>query len=100
MKSRLFLLATALTSILAASQNDPYAAFGQAKKLARIWGSRLVDVGPLGHINADSDIRNWPYGRYLLDRLRAAVTPYPAPLLAGRNADHLAPQGTRLEIGR
>ena len=88
------------TSILAASQNDPYIPFGQAKKLARIWGSRLVDVGPLGHINADSGIGNWPYGRYLLDRLIAAVAPRPAALVPGRNADHLAPHETRLEIGR
>ena len=88
------------TSILAASQNDPYIPFGQAKKLARIWGSRLVDVGPLGHINADSGIGNWPYGRYLLDRLIAAVAPRPAALVPGRNADHLAARETRLEIGR
>ena len=88
------------TSILAASQNDRYIEFGQAKKLARIWGSRFVDVGPLGHINADSGIGNWPYGRYLLDRLIAAVAPHPAPLLPGRNADHFIHQQNRLEIGR
>ena len=88
------------TSILAASQNDPYIAFGQAKRLARIWGSRLVDVGPLGHINADSGIGDWPYGRYLLERLTAAVAPRPTPLLPGRNADLLTPHDTRLEIGR
>lgn len=88
------------TSILAASQNDRYIEFGQAKKLARIWGSRFVDVGPLGHINADSGIGDWPYGRYLLDRLLAAVTPRPAPLLAGRNADQFTTYENRLEIGR
>ena len=88
------------TSILAASQNDRYITFGQARRLARIWGSRLVDVGPLGHINADSGIGNWPYGRYLLDRLIAAVVPRPAALVPGRNADHLAARETRLEIGR
>lgn len=52
-----------------ASQNDPYATFGQAKRMARKWGSRLIDAGPLGHINADSGLRNWPYGRYLLEQL-------------------------------
>ena len=88
------------TSILAASQNDRYIEFGQAKKLARIWGSRFVDVGPLGHINADSGIHDWPYGRYLLDRLLAAVTPRSAPLLPGRNAEQFAAQPNRLEIGR
>lgn len=87
------------TSILAASQNDPYISYGHAKRLARIWGSRLVDVGHLGHINADSDIGNWPYGRYLLERLTAAVAPR-QPLIAGGNVDLLTPHETRLEIGR
>lgn len=89
------------TSILAASRNDPYVCFGHARRLARIWGSRLVDVGYLGHINADSDIGDWPYGRYLLDRLTTAVSPAPAPLIAGGNADMLAGAGSRpLDIGR
>lgn len=56
-------------SILAASQNDHYASFGQSRKMARLWGSRFVDAGWLGHINADSGLAAWPFGRYLLDRL-------------------------------
>lgn len=66
-------------SIVAASSNDPYASFGVAKRFARKWGSRLVDAGPIGHINAKSDIGDWPYGRYLLNHLvdetRSAVEP-------------------------
>lgn len=89
------------TSILAASQNDPYVCFGHARRLARIWGSRLVDVGYLGHINADSGIADWPYGRYLLDRLTAAVAPAPLPLIRGGNADMLSAATERsLDIGR
>ncbi|KPL66780.1 hypothetical protein SZ64_00870 [Erythrobacter sp. SG61-1L] len=56
-------------SILVASGNDPYASFGKARRMARTWGSRLIDAGPLGHINAQSNIRDWPYGRFLLRRL-------------------------------
>lgn len=56
-------------SILAASRDDPYASFGQSRKMARLWGSRLVDAGWLGHINADSGIAAWPFGRHLLERL-------------------------------
>lgn len=67
-------------SVVAASRNDPYASFGQAKRIARKWGSRLVDAGPVGHINAASDLSNWPYGKYLLGQLIAEVTPPPAPL--------------------
>lgn len=66
-------------SILAASEDDPYATFGQSRKMARLWGSRLVNAGWLGHINADSNIGAWPFGRYLLEQLalnlsRATIT--------------------------
>ena len=88
-------------SILVASRNDPYAGFGRAKRMARIWGSRLIDAGPLGHINADSNIRDWPYGRYLVNRLIALVAPVQPPLLPGGAAEMLAAQApARLEIGR
>lgn len=56
-------------SLLVASTDDPYAAMGQSKRMARKWGSQLVDAGPLGHINAASGIGNWPYGKFLLRRL-------------------------------
>ncbi len=56
-------------SILVASEDDPYAAFGQSRKMARLWGSRFVNAGWLGHINADSRIGDWPFGRYLLQQL-------------------------------
>lgn len=88
-------------SILVASRNDPYIGFGRAREFARTWGSRLVDVGCLGHINADSGIADWPYGRHLLDRLLAAVTPQrrpsKAPIAApsaSRSHDALRPAGT------
>lgn len=56
-------------SILAASRDDPYVSFKLAKKMAWAWGSRLVDVGWLGHINARSGIGHWPFGEFLLERL-------------------------------
>lgn len=88
-------------SILAASRNDPYISFERARKFARKWGSRLVDVGPLGHINAESGIADWPYGKYLLDRLIAAVTPQRPPLLSGRAAETMMHSERReLVIGR
>ena len=74
-------------SFLVASRNDPYVGFGRAKRMARIWGSRLVDAGPMGHINAESGIGDWPYGLFLLRKLIAAVTPHPRPLLAGGAAE-------------
>jgi len=63
----------AFPSILAASRNDPYAEFGHAKKMARLWGSRFADAGWLGHINAESGIADWPFGQHLVNRLLWAV---------------------------
>ena len=41
-------------SILVASRDDRYAAFGRLEGHARAWGSRFVDAGQAGHINARS----------------------------------------------
>jgi predicted alpha/beta hydrolase family esterase len=70
-------------SIVAASRNDPYIAFERARRLARIWKSRFVDAGWLGHINAESGIHAWPFGQFLLRQLKSAVEPLAAPLVAG-----------------
>lgn len=58
-------------SILVASRNDRYAAFGRLEWLARAWGSRFVDAGHCGHINAQSDLGYWPDGEVLLEELIA-----------------------------
>ncbi|MDZ4308125.1 alpha/beta hydrolase [Allopontixanthobacter sp.] len=55
-------------SVLVASEDDPYASFGHSRKMARLWGSRFVNAGWLGHINADSRIGDWPFGRFLLQQ--------------------------------
>ncbi|HVW29308.1 MAG TPA: alpha/beta hydrolase [Polyangiaceae bacterium] len=59
-------------SIVVASRTDPYVRFARAEQIARGWGARLVDVGRLGHINADTDVRDWPEGHRLLEELLAA----------------------------
>lgn len=56
-------------SILVASRNDPYIKFERARRLATFWGSNFVDAGAVGHINAESSLGKWSYGRSLLDRL-------------------------------
>lgn len=53
-------------TLLVGSENDHYCSFEHAQKLARRWGARFVNAGRFGHINADSDIGDWPYGLYLL----------------------------------
>jgi len=47
-------------SIVAASRNDPLAATGRVAGLADDWGSRLVDVGAVGHLNPASGFGHWP----------------------------------------
>ena len=56
-------------AIVVASTNDPYADVGRSEEFARAWGARFVNVGPRGHINADSALGSWPHGRSLLLQL-------------------------------
>ncbi|MFH8473102.1 RBBP9/YdeN family alpha/beta hydrolase [Streptomyces sp. NPDC018000] len=47
-------------SIVAASTNDPLADFDRVAGLARAWGSRLENLGPVGHLNPASGYGEWP----------------------------------------
>ncbi|MFD0337386.1 RBBP9/YdeN family alpha/beta hydrolase [Streptomyces sp. NPDC127117] len=53
-------------SIVAASTNDPLARPDRVAELARAWGSRLVDLGPVGHLNPASGYGEWPQAPELL----------------------------------
>lgn len=77
-------------TILAASRDDPYISFGRARRLARIWKSRFLDAGWLGHINADSSIGAWPFGKFLLDQLKWTIRPWQPPYQSGPNYSALA----------
>jgi predicted alpha/beta hydrolase family esterase len=57
------------SSTLVGSRNDPYCTFEKAQSLANSWGSRFVDHGERGHINAESGLGDWPEGRALLQEL-------------------------------
>jgi len=57
-------------SIVVASRDDPFSELARAQALATAWGSRFVDVGAHGHINADAGFGPWPLGERLLDELR------------------------------
>jgi predicted alpha/beta hydrolase family esterase len=43
-----------------ASSNDPWVSLASARLWAQTWGSDFINVGPLGHINADSGHGPWP----------------------------------------
>lgn len=64
-------------SLLAASHDDRYASFERSAWMARIWGCSLIDVGYLGHINAESGLGEWPQGLALLEALESGCLPQP-----------------------
>jgi predicted alpha/beta hydrolase family esterase len=61
-------------TILAASANDPLCRFERAAELARDWGSRLISLGEVGHLNPASGFGPWPGARPHIDDLDAAAS--------------------------
>jgi len=64
-------------SIVAASRNDPLGKFSRVSALAQGWGSRLVDIGEVGHLNPASGFGPWPLAHALIEQLAQ-----PAPVRA------------------
>jgi uncharacterized protein len=56
-------------SIVAASRNDPLGRFERVAALANAWGSRLVDVGEVGHLNPAAGYGEWPQAEALVRQL-------------------------------
>jgi predicted alpha/beta hydrolase family esterase len=52
-------------SLLVASTNDEYVTLERAAHFAEAWGSRLVVLGPAGHINGAAGYGPWPEGQKL-----------------------------------
>jgi predicted alpha/beta hydrolase family esterase len=59
----------AFPSIVAASTNDALGPVESVRALADAWGSRFVDVGPVGHLNPAAGYGEWPDARSLLGLL-------------------------------
>jgi len=57
------------SSILAASTNDTLGDHDRVRSLGDAWGSRLVDIGAVGHLNPASGYGDWPEAESLLDEL-------------------------------
>ncbi|MEU1431659.1 alpha/beta fold hydrolase [Nocardia sp. NPDC005746] len=53
-------------SIVAASTTDPLASYRRVAGMAEAWGSRLVDLGDVGHLNPASGYGYWPRAEELL----------------------------------
>jgi uncharacterized protein len=56
-------------AICVLSSNDPFGSLAAGQATAAAWGARSVVAGPLGHLNGDSDLGDWPAGRALLAEL-------------------------------
>jgi uncharacterized protein len=53
-------------SVVAASTNDPLGQFDRITELARDWGSRVVSLGDVGHLNPASGYGAWPGAQELI----------------------------------
>ena len=60
-------------SVLAASSNDPLTALERARRFAQDWGSELVELGPVGHLNPASGHGPWPMAAKLIHDLLAQI---------------------------
>lgn len=58
------------------SSNDPYCAPDRAAQMAADWGAELLVLGPLGHLNTESGLGDWPEGRQLLQRITDNRAPW------------------------
>ena len=68
-------------SIVAASRNDPLAAYPYAAALADDWGGRLVDLGCVGHLNPASGFGEWPRADEFIRELSLQTAPVAQRLL-------------------
>jgi hypothetical protein len=62
-------------SIVAASRNDPLARYERVAEFARSWGSKLVDLGEVGHLNPTSGYGDWPQADSLIRELEIPASP-------------------------
>jgi predicted alpha/beta hydrolase family esterase len=60
-------------SLVIASANDPYGTIEYARGKASQWGSGIVEVGELGHVNEASGLEDWPQGKALLTAFAAGI---------------------------
>ena len=72
-------VAQALVGPIVIVAQRPLADYGRILELAGDWGSELVDLGPVGHLNPASGFGDWPRATAFIEQLSA-------PALAGHDA--------------
>ena len=63
----------AFPSLVVGSMNDPYMDPEELAQTATSWGSDLVNLGSVGHINIAAGFGRWPQGYALFDRLKSTA---------------------------
>ena len=73
----------ASTAVLSA--DDAFCSLARGRQIAQGWGSEVVTLTAVGHINGDSGLGDWPAGRSLLQALvqRAGLAPIGASAVPG-----------------
>ncbi|WP_274426841.1 RBBP9/YdeN family alpha/beta hydrolase [Chelativorans sp. YIM 93263] len=62
-------------SIVVASRDDHFGSFEAAEDIAAAWGSKFLDAGEAGHINAESGFGPWPEGTLTFAHFLAKLSP-------------------------
>jgi uncharacterized protein len=104
-------VAFAFPALVVASRDDPYSTIERSRQIADQWGAAFVDAGQLGHINAESDIDDWPEGQALVSLLlsgirdraqlgRLAADLLSAPRPQSKSHKHRTAQGNPLRIAQ
>ena len=61
-------------TIVGASTNDPLGRYERVESLVQSWGSRLVNLGDVGHLNPASGYGEWPQAEAFIRELANART--------------------------
>lgn len=61
-------------TIVGASTNDPLGRYERIEALAQAWGSKLVNLGNVGHLNPASGYGEWPQAEVFIRELAHAST--------------------------
>ena len=56
-------------SLLLGCQSDPYCTTERAQLFSNAWGSEWLNLGACGHVNAESNLGDWPEGHAMLSEL-------------------------------
>jgi predicted alpha/beta hydrolase family esterase len=74
-----------IPSTVIASQNDPWMSAASAQRWAKRWGSSFTNLGPVGHINVESEFGPLPLAKRWVEAAKARAASHCRP----RHADFL-----------